>query len=102
MTCVGSLPGSLVSQWADLYQLDVGSNYLTGPFPSEVGHLTNLRFLRAGVNLFSGTLPDSLSSLKELVLVEFQVLCHDVCQQALLCTKDLAVRVMIETLLMAV
>lgn len=46
---------------------------MTGTIPSEMGVLTNLRFLRAGANMFSGTLPNDICNLKDIVLFEFQV-----------------------------
>jgi hypothetical protein len=63
----------MMSKWTKLYQLDLNGNHFSGTVPAEVGLLTNLRFMRFGFNRFTGNIPDSLSKLKELVLVEFQV-----------------------------
>jgi hypothetical protein len=63
----------VIGAWTQLIQLDLTANLLSGTFPPEVGHLTEMRFLRVGINQFYGSLPLALSSLNKLVLIEFQV-----------------------------
>lgn len=48
--------------------------WFSGTFPSEMGMLTALKFLRVGYNMLSGSLPDTLTRLTSLALLEFQVL----------------------------
>ncbi|XP_055819082.1 receptor-like protein 9DC3 [Solanum dulcamara] len=57
--------------WTQLEELEISSNYLTGPIPSNVSGLQNLQFLDFSSNYLNGTIPSwifSLSSLRELYL----------------------------------
>ncbi|XP_055819048.1 receptor-like protein Cf-9 homolog [Solanum dulcamara] len=57
--------------WTQLEELEILSNYLTGPIPSNVSGLQNLQFLDFSSNYLNGTIPSwifSLSSLRALYL----------------------------------
>ena len=51
---------------ADLQELYLWGNQLTGPIPSELGSLTNLEILALGGNQLSGQIPSQLASLTNL------------------------------------
>ncbi|XP_066337309.1 receptor-like protein EIX2 [Miscanthus floridulus] len=53
-----------------LWNLDLGSNNITGPFPAFMGNLTNLRTLNLGVNHLSGHLPSEISRLAKLTSLD--------------------------------
>ena len=54
-------------------QLILSSRNLTGTLPPELGQLTNLQFLRFGLNHLSGGLPPELGSLANLVVLDLQL-----------------------------
>lgn len=49
-----------------LYGLDISSNLLSGPVPTELGHVRFVNYLSIAGNLFSGTLPSELGILTGL------------------------------------
>ena len=65
----GTIPPE-IGDLAFLEALDFGPhhqfgwpNYLSGPLPSTLGNLANLRHLNLGGNQLSGSIPDSLGNL---------------------------------------
>ncbi|KAG6413216.1 hypothetical protein SASPL_125923 [Salvia splendens] len=63
----GSLPGPALSNLTALHTLSLRLNHLSGPLPSDLSSLTQLRNLYLQGNRFSGTPPDSIFSLHALV-----------------------------------
>ena len=62
----GRLPGACLAALQHLTHLDLNSNTLSGPLPSEIGQLTQLRVLNLRKNNFAGILPNELMMLKNL------------------------------------
>ena len=46
--------------------LTMDNNELTGSFPSEIGQLTDVKYLSFSSNSFSGTIPDEIGSLENI------------------------------------
>ncbi|XP_047941084.1 probable inactive receptor kinase At1g48480 [Salvia hispanica] len=63
----GSLPGAALSNLTALHTLSLRLNHLSGPLPSDLSSLTQLRNLYLQGNRFSATPPDSIFSLHALV-----------------------------------
>ncbi|KAJ3235656.1 hypothetical protein HDU81_000288 [Chytriomyces hyalinus] len=61
----GRLPNS-ITLLTDLERLYLQENKFSGPLPTEIGGLLNLRILHLGGNQISGVIPDSISSLVAL------------------------------------
>ena len=64
----GPIPTEL-GQLSDLRQLSLGGNQLTGPIPMELGQLSQLRRLSLGGNQLTGPIPMELSQLFQLELL---------------------------------
>ena len=61
----GPIP-SEISQLNNLERLDLASNELTGPIPTEINRLTDLERLWLGCNQLTGSIPAELSRLANL------------------------------------
>jgi hypothetical protein len=57
---------SLCSFVADEAWFAVEKNQLTGPIPTELGHLTKIHGFRVGGNMLTGTLPSEMGELSAL------------------------------------
>ncbi|KAF2320921.1 hypothetical protein GH714_031920 [Hevea brasiliensis] len=65
----GSIPQEL-GQLKDLVSLDLSFDILTGPIPSSLGDLPNLKSLSLTLNSFNGLIPKELGQLKDLVTLD--------------------------------
>ncbi|CAB9523979.1 LRR receptor-like serine threonine-protein kinase [Seminavis robusta] len=70
----GTIPSSLYSLTSSMRCIIVTENQLTGPIPTELGLLTNLRGLLLDTNLFTGTIPTELGRLTLLESVLLHIL----------------------------
>lgn len=63
-----ALSGTLVplGQLKNLHYLELYSNNISGPIPSDLGNLTNLVNLDLYMNSFSGPIPETLGKLAKL------------------------------------
>jgi hypothetical protein len=92
----GIIPNDTLGQVTELRVVSLHNNFLTGPFPGELGNCGNLRalylatnsffgplpslagfwprltHLSLGFNNFSGSIPDSISFFPELYLLDLQ------------------------------
>ncbi len=92
----GIIPNNTLGQVTELRVVSLHNNFLTGPFPGELGNCGNLRalylatnsffgplpslagfwprltHLSLGFNNFSGSIPDSISFFSELYLLDLQ------------------------------
>lgn len=92
----GIIPNNSLGQVTELRVVSLHNNFLTGPFPGELGNCGNLRalylatnsffgplpslagfwprltHLSLGFNNFSGSIPDSISLFPELYLLDLQ------------------------------
>ncbi|CAK9212947.1 unnamed protein product, partial [Sphagnum troendelagicum] len=92
----GIIPNNTLGQVTELRVVSLHNNFLTGPFPGELGNCGNLRalylatnsffgplpslagfwprltHLSLGFNNFSGSIPDSISFFPELYLLDLQ------------------------------
>uniref|UniRef100_A0A7N1A9W1 non-specific serine/threonine protein kinase n=1 Tax=Kalanchoe fedtschenkoi TaxID=63787 RepID=A0A7N1A9W1_KALFE len=69
----GQLPGSIANFSTSLQNLQMSTNYITGPIPESIGELSGLSFLSFSFNLLSGAIPNSigkLGNISELYLYE--------------------------------
>ena len=66
---VGNIPD--IFNLNTLYHLDLSSNELTGPVPTEVSNLTSLTTLKLQNNPLSGPLPSSITTLTNLAPSEY-------------------------------
>ncbi|KAF8658960.1 hypothetical protein HU200_058798 [Digitaria exilis] len=65
----GILPSSIAGLSKSLEQLFLAANKISGTIPQEIGHLSNLMLLRMEQNLLTGNLPSSLGNLQNLYLL---------------------------------
>ncbi|OEL30516.1 putative LRR receptor-like serine/threonine-protein kinase [Dichanthelium oligosanthes] len=65
----GILPSSVVGLSKSLEELFLAANKISGTIPQEIGHLSNLMLLRTEQNLLTGNLPSSLGNLQSLYLL---------------------------------
>lgn len=63
----GRLPAVAFGRLSNLFKLSLGANQFTGPVPSEIGLLTQLRYLYMESNQFS-SLPTQIGRLENLNL----------------------------------
>ncbi len=54
----------------NVYTGEIYPHRLSGSLPSEIGKLTNARFIRLGRHDFSGSIPASITNLKSLVYLD--------------------------------
>lgn len=66
-----TIPSGL-GQLKSLEELDLESNYFTGPIPSELHTLVNLRTLHLHDNILSGTFSSAFSQMKNLTILDMQ------------------------------
>ncbi|KAF0895813.1 hypothetical protein E2562_016546, partial [Oryza meyeriana var. granulata] len=68
----GHIPSSLGNISAHLQRLRLGINQISGFFPSNIEHLSNLISLSLDENEFTGSLPEWLGKLKQLQMLGLQ------------------------------
>ena len=66
----GPLPSDALGSLAKLERLELAWNELTGPLPTSLDRLSNLRSLRLGGNELTGRVPDGLGNLTDLEQLE--------------------------------
>ena len=66
----GQLPVALFS--TPVENLDIGSNFMTGAIPPEIGNLSKIVSMRLGPNSFNGDLPSTISQLTSLARLDIQ------------------------------
>ncbi|CAK9310753.1 unnamed protein product [Citrullus colocynthis] len=66
----GSIPINTLGRLSGLETLSLGSNYISGPFPSDFQKLRNLNSLYLENNKFSGPLPLDFSVWKNLNIID--------------------------------
>ncbi|KAK4586694.1 hypothetical protein RGQ29_023740 [Quercus rubra] len=59
-----------VGMMGSLTQLDLSSNFLTGPIPSSIGNLSELQQLYLDTNNIFGSIPEELGLLRKLWVVQ--------------------------------
>jgi hypothetical protein len=69
---VGPLPAELSLLGDFLQTMDMGTNQLTGGFPSAFGRLASLETLRLDSNRMTGEIPTEIGDMESLVVLEFQ------------------------------
>lgn len=67
---LGSIPINTLGRLSALETLSIGSNYLSGPFPSDFLKLRNINSLYLQNNKFSGPLPLDFSVWKNLNIID--------------------------------
>lgn len=67
----GPIPSNTLSRLSAIQILNLRSNGISGPFPSDFLELENLTYLYLEFNNFSGLLPSNFSSWKNLLVVDF-------------------------------
>ncbi|NVO86802.1 DUF6443 domain-containing protein, partial [Hymenobacter terrestris] len=65
----GAFPASLLELGADLVQLHLNNNQLTGQLPPNLGNLSGISILDMNTNQLSGPLPASLSQLRTVYIL---------------------------------
>ncbi|CAN8268314.1 unnamed protein product [Cochlearia groenlandica] len=63
----GDLPASVSNLSTNLYDLNLGKNFITGNIPHDIGNLISLQTFGLDENMFSGVVPTSLNKLYKLV-----------------------------------
>ncbi|KAL1370976.1 hypothetical protein HN51_001195 [Arachis hypogaea] len=66
----GTLSGDHLSLLPFLTNLSLSDNKFSGPIPSSLSSLTNLRFLNLSNNIFNGTFPNELSILHTVEVLD--------------------------------
>ncbi|MCO5594380.1 hypothetical protein L7F22_048410 [Adiantum nelumboides] len=62
----GSISSEISKFWFNLKKLSAAQNKLSGPLPSEIGHLTQLESLNLSMNAISSEIPSSIAGCASL------------------------------------
>ncbi|WZZ61516.1 hypothetical protein YC2023_061623 [Brassica napus] len=65
----GDLPTSITNLSTNLWKLDLGTNFISGTIPYDIGNLVSLQKLVLRENLLTGPLPSSIGKLSRLVFL---------------------------------
>ncbi|KAF8041650.1 hypothetical protein BT93_A0292 [Corymbia citriodora subsp. variegata] len=69
----GKLLPDFLTNWTELFSLQLQNNFLTGQIPPEIGSLTKLNYLNLRNNSLSGTIPPEVGNLTSMTHLDLSM-----------------------------